>query len=137
MIWVMYPRQYVQFLYSFNKLADYYECHDLLEDLWLEEGRDPFYQGLLQVAVSCYHTQNANLSGARKLMQAALQKLTLYPAEWMGIQLDRVVQDAQFYLHQLMLDEAGNPVLFLIPIVDPNLIILVEQIQLDKGDTLS
>lgn len=124
----MYPQQYIQFMNSFNILQEYYLCHDLLEDLWLEEGRDPFYQGLLQVAVSFYHANNGNISGAYKMMQNALRKLRLYPDEWMGINLQQVVRDAEHYLDQLLLQNSKP---FQIVILDPTLTSLVEQVQLD------
>ncbi len=127
----MYPRQYIQFLYTFNTLADYYECHDLLEDLWLEEGREPFYQGLLQVAVSIYHVQNGNLSGGQKMMPRAIQKLQNYPSEWMGIQLDQVVRDSQCFLQEL--HDNNRSTSFQIVIIDPSLTALVKQIQLDQS----
>lgn len=126
----MYPKLYVQFLYTFNQLHDYYQCHDLLEDLWLEEGREPFYQGLLQVAVAFYHAQQGNLLGAKKLMLLALQKLTLYPSEWMGIHLGDVMQNAQHYVMQLQ-SSGTIPPDFPILLVDPNLVMLVKQIQFD------
>ncbi|MCH5583407.1 DUF309 domain-containing protein [Shimazuella sp. AN120528] len=125
----MYDRQYIIFLYTFNVLRDYYECHDLLEDLWLEEGREPFYQGLLQVAVSCHHRRNGNRAGAIKLMQSAIPKLSLYPANWLGIKVDKVVTDATAYLHELIADSEKIPKEIWIEIWDPKLMKLVEQIK--------
>ncbi|MDT2309670.1 DUF309 domain-containing protein [Paenibacillus larvae] len=37
----------IAFVYHFNETEDYFECHEVLEELWMEEGRDIFYQGLL------------------------------------------------------------------------------------------
>jgi uncharacterized protein len=90
-----YPDLYIQFLYYFNILRDYYECHEVLEELWLEEGRDPLWQGLLQIAVGLYHFRNENINGARKLLRAALDKLEPYPARCAGIHLGRLKQDAR------------------------------------------
>ena len=123
----MYERQYITFLYSFNELRDYYECHDLLEDLWLEEGREPFYQGLLQVAVSCYHLENGNIAGARKLMDLAIKKLFLYPSIWMGIDVNKLIHDGKSYL-PMYLEKRAEPIT--IYICDQTLFQLVEQIKL-------
>ncbi|WP_442604489.1 DUF309 domain-containing protein [Paenibacillus sp. KN14-4R] len=98
---------FVQFLYYFNVTRDYYVCHDVMEELWLEEGRKPLYQGLLQVAVGLYHHDNGNVSGAIKLLRAALEKLTPYPNCILGIHLDALVNDASRYLHKLEHVEAA------------------------------
>jgi uncharacterized protein len=91
-----YSPLYIAFFHYFNTVCDYYVCHDVLEELWLEEGREPFYQGLLQVAVGLYHLQNDNRNGALKLLTSALEKLSLYPEkEWMGINLDRLKRDVK------------------------------------------
>ncbi|MBO8171045.1 MAG: DUF309 domain-containing protein [Bacillaceae bacterium] len=96
-----YPDLYVRFIYYFNVDRDYYECHEVMEELWLEEGRNPLYQGLLQVAVGLYHFQNQNVSGAIKLMEAALEKLEDFPDEAMGIDLGRLTRETAAYLSKL------------------------------------
>ncbi|SEM89955.1 DUF309 domain-containing protein [Lihuaxuella thermophila] len=97
-----YPPLYVDFLYYFNVKQDYYECHEVLEELWLEEGRERFYQGLLQVAVGLYHFQNGNVGGALKMMRGALDKLSNYPDPvWMGIDLCQVKRRTKEYLEKL------------------------------------
>lgn len=126
---VHYPTLYVDFLYYFNVEQDYYECHEVLEELWLEEGRERFYQGLLQVAVGLYHFQNGNTGGAVKMMTAALDKLEEYENSWMGIDLRRVKQETERYLKRLVSIQecpfAFYP--FEIPVVDPALQELIEQ----------
>ena len=57
-----YPPQYLAFLDRFNE-GDYYTCHDLLEELWMEERHNKFLQGLLQLAVALYHAELGNLRG--------------------------------------------------------------------------
>jgi predicted metal-dependent hydrolase len=96
-----YDRLYVEFIYYFNVERDYFECHEVMEELWLEEGRSPLYQGLLQVAVGLYHHRNGNVSGSIKLFTAALEKLARRKPVELGIDLDRLVEDSQRYLSQL------------------------------------
>lgn len=98
----MYDRLYVEFYYYFNIARDYFECHEVMEHFWLEEGRNPIYQGLLQVAVGLYHHQNNNLSGAVKLMSAAINKLDLNQEAKLGIDLRKLKADAELYLQQLL-----------------------------------
>lgn len=96
-----YDRLYVQFVYYFNIERDYFECHEVLEELWLEEGRSKLYQGLLQVAVGLYHFRNGNVAGAIKLMKAATAKLEQYPSDALGIDLERLRQEAGAYMMRL------------------------------------
>lgn len=102
---ILYDPLYIRFLYQFNVKRDYFECHELLEELWLEEGRSPLLQGLLQVAVSLYHHRNGNPNGAVKLFRQALDKLESYPANMLGIDLGKLVEDSREYLRKL---ESGS-----------------------------
>lgn len=97
-----YDPLFIQFLYDFNHTRDYFECHESLEELWLEEAKNPLYQGLLQVAVALYHHRNGNISGAKKLMTSALDKLERYPEQILGIDLKRVRSDGLVYLNKLL-----------------------------------
>ncbi|MDN4594018.1 DUF309 domain-containing protein [Polycladomyces subterraneus] len=127
-----YPELYVRFLRLFNLDRDYYTCHDVMEELWLEEGRDLFYQGLLQTAVGLHHYRNQNKGGAVKLMTAALNKLVCYPDVFMGIDVAKLKQDVEAYLDKLQ-DRARQSIPYYdltIEILDPILKRLVHE---DKG----
>ena len=56
---------------------DFYPCHDTLEALWFEaiEPEKSLYQGILQIAVGCYHLGNHNLRGATILVGEGLRRL--------------------------------------------------------------
>ena len=61
----------------FNR-GDFFECHEVLEDLWQPLSPGPektFLQGLLQVGVAFHHWKNGNLTGARNLLTSGLAKL--------------------------------------------------------------
>jgi len=67
----------------------FFECHDTLEDLWAGvrgPSRD-FFQGLIQVAVGCYHLTRDNKAGARRLFERATGRLEAYPDAYGGIAL--------------------------------------------------
>jgi uncharacterized protein len=100
-----YEPQYIQYLFYFNVERDYFECHEVMEELWIEEGRDPLYQGLLQVAVGLYHARNDNVSGAIKLFTQALDKLTRYPEHQLGIDLSLLIEESRMYVERLRLNE--------------------------------
>ncbi|REJ20642.1 MAG: DUF309 domain-containing protein [Paenibacillaceae bacterium] len=93
--------KFVRFLVLFNRDRDYYECHDVMEELWLEEGRSRFWQGLLQVAVGLHHYENDNYTGAVKLLRAALEKLDGYADAEAGIDVKRLREDAAAVLAPL------------------------------------
>ncbi|MCS7460126.1 DUF309 domain-containing protein [Paenibacillus doosanensis] len=126
-----YDRLYVEFVYYFNVARDYFECHEVMEELWLEEGRAPLYQGLLQVAVGLYHHRNGNVSGAVKLFTAALEKLEPRQKAEAGIDLVRLVRDSRLYLAKLERIEE-QPFDFYdldIRITDPELETMVEALR--------
>ena len=83
-----YDPRYTKFFELFNE-RDFYECHEVLEDLWMETpGPERQYlQGLIQTATSFYHLENANWAGARKLMESGLKYLEPYPDDMMGFGL--------------------------------------------------
>jgi predicted metal-dependent hydrolase len=126
-----YSYLYLLFMYYFNVKRDYYECHDVMEELWLEEGRDKFYQGLLQVAVGLYHFRWNNLKGSILLFEGAVEKLKPYPETMGGIQLKKIREEAEEYLLKL-LNYEQKPFDFYdltIEIVDKELQDMVESIQ--------
>ncbi|BBH19337.1 hypothetical protein Back11_06820 [Paenibacillus baekrokdamisoli] len=88
-----YDERFVHFVVLFNVDADYFECHEVMEELWLEEGRSLLYQGLLQAAVGLHHWRNDNYSGAVKLFDQAENKLVQYPNVRMGLDLGQLRAD--------------------------------------------
>ncbi|WP_458119339.1 DUF309 domain-containing protein [Paenibacillus sp. Z6-24] len=130
---------YVAYLVYFNRDRDYFECHEVLEELWLEKGREPIYQGLLQVAVGLYHFRNGTinsmynkLSGALKMLQSSHRKLSPYAPDMLGINLDKLRHDVERYIRRLERYEQ-EPFEFYdldIEIVDPLLRKAVEEASL-------
>lgn len=80
--------RYLKFFELFNE-RDFYECHEVLEDLWMETIGDerPYYQGLIQTATAFYHLENGNAAGARKLFTTGLDYLKPFPDRFMGFEL--------------------------------------------------
>jgi predicted metal-dependent hydrolase len=72
----------------------------------MEEGRNPFWQGLLQVAVGLYHHENDNLSGAIKLLTQSLDKLGDKRDVACGADIALLYQQTESYLRRLQ--EEGN-----------------------------
>jgi len=126
-----YPYQYLLFLYYFNEKRDYYECHDVMEDLWLEEQRSTFLQGLLQVAVGLYHFKWNNIPGAILLFEGAIQKLEPYPQKMRGINVGKILNETKEYYERLK-NYKEKPFAFYdltIEIIDPDLSKMVQFIR--------
>lgn len=125
-----YSYLYLLFLYHFNYSRDYYECHDVLEELWFETQRDTFYQGLLQVAVGLYHFRWNNPTGAKLLMEGAVNKLQAYPKKMRGIDVDKIRRETEEYLHKLnsLEEEPFEFYDLTIDILDPELEAMVDAV---------
>jgi hypothetical protein len=103
------PAEFWQSIEQFNQ-GHFYGCHDTLEALWMQavEPERTLYQGILQLAVSLYHLSNHNWRGAVTLMGEGLYRLRTYPAEYEGLDLDRLQTEMTDLLTTLQtLGEAG------------------------------
>jgi predicted metal-dependent hydrolase len=73
---------YAGFFECFNQQL-FYEAHDVLEELWLPQRREPnglFYKGLIQLAGAFVHLQKNRLSPAAALFRLARNNLALFPS---------------------------------------------------------
>lgn len=55
----------------------YWECHEALEDLWMEDRQDPtrnIYWAVIQVGAACIHYRDQNLIGARGMIFKSKEK---------------------------------------------------------------
>ncbi|UOF90867.1 DUF309 domain-containing protein [Fodinisporobacter ferrooxydans] len=98
-----YAPFYIDYLYCFNTLRNFFDCHEYGEHLWLDTGRPEFLKGLIQVAVSLYHLENGNLRGSRIMWAKASGYLEPYKPVHMGIHIGTIYEDMN-RLHQLLPD---------------------------------
>jgi uncharacterized protein len=94
--------EWVQGINEFN-IGEYYACHDTLEALWMDS-IDPdkkFYQGVLQIAVACYHLHNRNWHGAVTLLGEGIGRLPYYQPVYVGIDVTQLIQDSRNLLTTL------------------------------------
>lgn len=86
---------YLGYFDCFNR-GLYYEAHDVLEELWLSQGRDganhAFYKGLIQFAGAFVHLQKERLRPAVALFNLAESNLRRYPVRHEGLDLDGVLR---------------------------------------------
>lgn len=96
------PPEFNQAIVEFNQ-QQFYACHDTLEAIWVEaEAADKrFYQGILQVAVGCYHLSNDNLRGAIILLGEAVKRLWDYQPDYEGVDVELLLEQASQLLKAL------------------------------------
>lgn len=93
---------WLQGIDEFNR-REYYACHDTLEALWMDsvEPDKKFYQGVLQIAVGCYHLHNHNWKGAVILLGEGIGRLPYYQPVYEGIDVSGLIRDSTNLLHLL------------------------------------
>jgi predicted metal-dependent hydrolase len=66
---------------------EFWEAHEAWEALWLEADSEMhrFLQGLIQLAAAYHHIQRGTFRGAVRLIDAALQKLDVFPLRFCGV----------------------------------------------------
>jgi hypothetical protein len=101
---VVPPEEFWQGVEQFNQ-QEFYACHDTLEALWMEssEPQKQFYQGILQIAVACYHLGNLNWRGAVILLGEGSRHLTDYQPEYEGINVTELLTQSIDLLKALQL----------------------------------
>lgn len=75
--------RYLGYFHCFNR-QEFYEAHDVLEDLWLPDRQGPngdFYKALIQLAGAFVHLQKNRLRPSAALLKLAQANLAKYPAE--------------------------------------------------------
>jgi predicted metal-dependent hydrolase len=97
---------YLGYFDCFNRRL-FYEAHDVLEDLWLEDrhGADGnFYKGLIQLAGAFVHLQKDRLRPAAALFKLAQANLAKYPNIYKQLDVKLVQVLAQKWLQNLEQD---------------------------------
>lgn len=99
---VVPPDEFWQGVEQFNQ-QQFYACHDTLEALWMEalEQNKRFYQGILQIAVACYHLSNLNWRGAVILLGEGIGRLADYQPVYEGIDVEALLIQSMDLLQAL------------------------------------
>ncbi len=98
---------------EFNE-QKFYDCHDTLEAIWMEsvEPDKTFYQGILQIAVGCYHLSNGNWKGAVILLGEGIRKLRQYEPDYFEINVSQLVDQSYDLLLALQKIEPDSANIF-------------------------
>jgi predicted metal-dependent hydrolase len=94
--------QLQQGIQEFNQRS-FYACHDTLEAIWIEAetSEKRFYQGILQVAVGCYHLGNHNWRGAVISIGEGVRRLRDYTPEYQGVNVEAFLDESLDFLATL------------------------------------
>ena len=99
--------------------AEWYPCHDLLEDLWhgTQGPLRPVLQGILQIAVAHLHLERDNRRGATILLGEGLGRLRDAGPTALAVDLDslRLATNQRLQALQAGADPSGCPVPRLLP----------------------
>ena len=96
------PELVLKGIEEFNK-GEFYECHEYLEEAWMQEPRRVrfLYQGILQVGVGFYHQQNGNWRGATGLLRNGTQRLKEFEPVTLGVDVARLIRESERCLEEL------------------------------------
>jgi len=88
----------------------FFEQHETLEDAWIEEdGAIRYlYQGILQIGVAFYHVGRCNFAGASALLQRGMDLLRSFAPVCMGVDVERLLADAEQARAALIHGGPGN-----------------------------
>jgi uncharacterized protein len=98
----MPPQEFWQGVAEFNQ-KEFYACHDTLEALWMEASEldKRFYQGVLQIAVGCYHLENSNWRGAVILLGEGIKRISDYQPVYEEIDVTQLLTESSQLLQEL------------------------------------
>jgi len=84
---------------QFNR-GEFFEQHETLEDLWLDETRDirRLYQGILQIGVAMYHISRCNHHGAVYMLTRGPNYLQPFTPTCQTIDVDNLLDQVDHIL---------------------------------------
>jgi predicted metal-dependent hydrolase len=102
-----YDPRYLDGAACFNR-GDYFAAHEAWEALWHASPQPArrFYQGLIQATVALHHATHANAPGAWRLYDRSCHVLAEYRPCYLGLNLDRFLDELRECLHRLTTTEA-------------------------------
>ena len=112
------PAKLGQAIREFNR-AQYWRCHETLEELWLLEGYPLrlFYHGLIKAAVGLLHLERHNLHGGTAKLCDAQYALTPFSPRFMGVEIGNLLSDISKRL--VYCQDGGGPEWYAIDQLSP------------------
>jgi predicted metal-dependent hydrolase len=95
-----YHPLYIQFFQHYHQ-GEYWEAHEVLEELWQQDRANDFYHGLIQIAAIMHQLDRGKVRGARKLSQTAIGYLSPFHPEHEGVSVKDVLLWLEHCLQKL------------------------------------
>ncbi len=95
--------EFIRGLEEFNR-GEFFAQHETLEDLWIAETDEvrSLYKGILQIGVGYHHLLDRhNYRGAVSKLESGCRWLRAFRPRCMGVDVTRLIEDAQRALAQL------------------------------------
>ncbi|HTB98402.1 MAG TPA: DUF309 domain-containing protein [Terracidiphilus sp.] len=94
--------------------GEFFETHEHWEGVWLacEGAEKAFLQALIQVTVAFHHLQKKNALGAESLLRRALRRLESYPAEFGGVDVERIRENLRAWIDSLGKSQSHDKLLY-------------------------
>ena len=96
--------RFLRGLELFNE-KEYFECHEVIEELWLETPSEDkyrdLYKGVIQAAAAIYQFDRGILSGALGLYGTAVEYLERYRPETLGLNVDALIREMKICFKEL------------------------------------
>jgi predicted metal-dependent hydrolase len=98
------PAHYLGYFECFNQQL-FYDAHDVLEELWLAEGKQGanygFYKGLIQFAGAFVHLQKNRLRPAAALFELSRSYLEKFPARHERLDVSGIISIGADWVNDL------------------------------------
>ena len=101
------PGQLLLAIRQFNN-REWYECHETIEELWLDETGEMrnFLQGTLQISVALLHWRNGNYGGAISLLESGVKYLKCVSDVCLWVDVLALIADSERV--RVSLEELGK-----------------------------
>lgn len=127
-----YPKPYIEYLLHFHGSRDWFECHEIMEELWKAETsmeRKQWWLTLVQIAVGLYHERRGNMAGACKMLRSAMSHANQVPWHDLGLDGEQLLSQLEAKLTELNRSGAAGERISVrpdyeewnLPIADPDL----------------
>jgi hypothetical protein len=80
----------------------FFEAHDVIEELWMdarEQTQRHLFHGLVNLATGFYHYRMGNRKGMQSQLQKGVEKLLQVPLRCHGVNVEKLLQGVQPYIH--------------------------------------
>lgn len=103
-----YHPLYISFFRNYHN-EEYWEAHEVLEELWQTQRNNDFYHGLIQIAAIMHQLRRGKVRGARKLATSAIIYLTPYKPQTDDVNVENVLTWLEKCLKVLPKDREHMP----------------------------